>query len=216
MGVMPNDKDLALYSDEEIVKNVAGGDKELFSEIINRYEPKLGRYSKKFLFGYDESADALQEVFIKTYINLKSFDTSKKFSSWIYRIAHNEFINIIKKKKIEPISVFDLDTVIPFSINRIDSTDSEDAIKEKIELEALYNHLEQNIKSLPLKYREPLVLYIYEEKSYEEIGEILLMPTSTVGVRISRAKALLKQLSVSTLATKVGHGGEAMVDTTIV
>ena len=195
MGVIHTDKDFASISDEEIVKKVASGDKEFFAEIINRYEPKLARYSKKFLFGYDESADALQEVFIKTYINIKSFDTNKKFSSWIYRIAHNEFINIIKKNKTEPISVFDLDTIIPFAINRLDSSESESVIKEKIELESMYKSIEKNIKSLPVKYREPLILYIYEEKSYEEISEILQMPTSTVGVRINRAKSLLKQLS---------------------
>lgn len=195
MGVIHTDKDFASISDEEIVKKVASGDKEFFAEIINRYEPKLARYSKKFLFGYDESADGLQEVFIKTYINIKSFDTNKKFSSWIYRIAHNEFINIIKKNKTEPISVFDLDTIIPFAINRLDSSESESVIKEKIELESMYKSIEKNIKSLPVKYREPLILYIYEEKSYEEISEILQMPTSTVGVRINRAKSLLKQLS---------------------
>lgn len=195
MGVTHTDKDFASISDEDIVKKVASGDKEFFAEIINRYEPKLARYSKKFLFGYDESADALQEVFIKTYINIKSFDTNKKFSSWIYRIAHNEFINIIKKNKAEPISVFDLDTIIPFAINKLDSSESESIIKEKIELESMYRSIEENIKSLPVKYREPLVLYIYEEKSYEEISEILQMPTSTVGVRINRAKSLLKQLS---------------------
>lgn len=180
-------------TDEEIVKQITSGDKESFEHIINRYQDKLTRYSKRFLFDYDNGSDAVQEVFIKAYINLNSFDTKKKFSSWLYRIAHNEFINIIKKKKLEPISVFDLDTILPYSINTNDSQDTENSIKEKIELEALYESMSINIKSLPIKYREPLLLYVYENKNYEEISEILMMPKSTVGVRINRAKALLKK-----------------------
>ena len=94
-------------TDEEIARLVQSGEIESFDILIERYEAKMKRYAKRFLFDYEEAEDLAQEVFLKVYINIQSFKTSKKFSSWIYRIAHNEFINAIKKKGKEPISFFD-------------------------------------------------------------------------------------------------------------
>jgi RNA polymerase sigma-70 factor (ECF subfamily) len=86
-------------SDEAIVLLVQGGDLSAFKTLIDRYDSKMMRYAKRFLFGYDDAQDALQEIFIKAYRNIKSFDTRRRFSPWLYRIAHNEFINSIRVKK---------------------------------------------------------------------------------------------------------------------
>ena len=72
-------------------------DKELYSEIIRRYEQKLAHYLRKFVSSPDELEDILQETFIKIYRNLNDFDADRKFSSWVYRIAHNEAVNYLKK-----------------------------------------------------------------------------------------------------------------------
>jgi RNA polymerase sigma-70 factor, ECF subfamily len=90
-------------TDEELVRFVQEKKADVFGIIVKRYEDKLLRYGKRFLFNYENIEDAVQDVFIKAYINIQSFDTSKKFSSWIYRIAHNHFVNIIKKSKKEPV-----------------------------------------------------------------------------------------------------------------
>lgn len=100
-------------TDEEIAREVQAGKMELFGAIVKRYEAKMLRYARKFLFGYEDAEDVVQEVFLKAYINIQSFNASKKFSSWLYRIAHNEFINAIKKKGREHLSLFDLDTLFP-------------------------------------------------------------------------------------------------------
>lgn len=100
-------------TDEQIAKAVQKGDSEAFGALVERYEPKLLRYAKKFLFNYEDGKDTVQEVFIKAYANIQSFDSSRSFSSWVYRIAHNEFINAIRKKGREPISFFDPDTLFP-------------------------------------------------------------------------------------------------------
>src|ERR1700727_2292342 len=98
-------------TDEEIAVLVQNGDAEAFRVIMERYEPKMTRYAKRFLFGADDAKDLLQEVFIKTYVNIKSFDPERRFSPWIYRIAHNEFVNALKKKKKdrENVSLFYVD-----------------------------------------------------------------------------------------------------------
>ena len=98
-------------TDEEIAKSVQEGETDLFGILIERYEAKMLRYARKFLFDYEDAQDAMQNVFAKTYVNIQSFDTDKRFSSWLYRIAHNEFINTIRKKKKEPVSLFNLDTL---------------------------------------------------------------------------------------------------------
>lgn len=174
-------------TDEELARRVQLGDKAAFSALFRRYEPRILRYGRTFLFQYEDIEDAVQDVFIKTYVNINSFDATRKFSSWIYRIAHNTFINVIKKKGREPIAFLDLDAF--FQLTPVSEPKAPSRIEQ---LEVQYN-LEQSLTALEPKYREPLVLYYIEEKSYKEIADILRIPVSTVGVRISRAKALLRR-----------------------
>lgn len=177
-------------TDENIAKLVQNGDSHLFGSLVERYDKKLMRYAKRFLFDYEDAEDLIQDVFIKAFKNIKGFDASRSFSSWIYRIAHNEFINEIKKRGREPISFFDPDTLFPHPIA---PKQADDELKEQ-ELKTL---VDEYINKLSPKYREPLVLYYYEDLSYEQIAEILHIPVSTVGVRINRAKQTLKKLEIN-------------------
>lgn len=172
-------------SDEEIVALVKAGQVEPFGFLVERYEDKMKRYAKRFLFNYDESEDLVQEVFLKAYIHIQSFDTNKSFSAWLYRIAHNQFINAIKKKGKEPLSFFDFDILLPYHL----SQENPETAMSKRETKQAIN---QCLNKLIPKYREPLILYYFEELSYKKIAEVLRVPISTVGVRIKRAK---KQLS---------------------
>src|SRR5574343_161169 len=94
-------EDKEKISDEELVQKILKSDKELYNVIIDRYQTKLMRYANNLTRDKYKATDAVQESFIKAFINLNSFDKKKKFSSWIYRITHNEIINIIKKHKWE-------------------------------------------------------------------------------------------------------------------
>lgn len=168
-------------TDEEVAIAVQQGHSDSFAVITQRYEPKLKRYASKFLKRHSDSEDVIQEIFIKAYRNIQSFDPSRKFSSWIYRIAHNEFINYIKKRRIETVPLFDTDIIIPYYHDY-----GEDVDREKVK-KTLENHLQQ----LDIKYREPILLYYIEDFSYKEISDILHIPIATVGVRINRGKKLL-------------------------
>ena len=103
----------AQLSDEQVALLVQQGDKEKFALLMDRYEKKLFRYGQKFLYNQNNTEDLLQEVFLKAYQNIRSFDASQKFSSWVYRIAHNAFINELKKKSSNRLYFFDFDTLIP-------------------------------------------------------------------------------------------------------
>lgn len=176
-------------TDEQIAKRVQEGESELFGELIARYQAKLSRYAGKFLFDADDGADVVQDVFIKAYENIKSFDAGRRFSPWIYRIAHNEFVNALKKRKASRIIfTFDMDTLLP----HLTAPDTADSVALEQDLK---RELDEHLEKLDPKYREPLVLYYLEGMEYREISEILHIPVSTVGVRLARARTALKRLA---------------------
>lgn len=173
-------------TDEEIAKEVQSGDVESFALLMERYEPKLTRYGQRFLFDSEDVKDLVQEVFIKAYINIKSLDTDRRFSSWIYRIAHNEFINAVKKKTRDKIFFFDLDVMFPHPV-------AKETADKDVSLQEIKRMIDTCLEKVDTKYREPLILYYLEQMDYKEIADILQIPISTVGVRLSRGKAALKK-----------------------
>jgi len=120
-------------TDENIAERVQSGETEFFGVLAKRYENKMTRYARKFLFGYKDTEDSVQEVFLKAFVNIRSFDISRKFSSWIYRIAHNEFINVIKKKRREPIPFVNIDTLLPTFVSE-ETADKQANAREKLYL----------------------------------------------------------------------------------
>jgi len=169
-------------SDEEIVEIVRTKDREVYAEIIKRYQKKLLRYASYIMGDEEKAADVVQESFIKAYVNLNGFDEKKKFSSWMYRIVHNEAMNLVGKHKKQ--QGFDEATDYDSGINLED-----DLIKKE-----LIRHTQQCLKRMPILYREPLSLFFLEEKSYEEISDILRIPIGTVGTRVNRAKIIMKKI----------------------
>ncbi len=174
-------------TDEIVARRVQQDDIDAFALLMERYEKKITRYGRKFLSHPDDIRDIVQEIFTKAYVNIKSFDAQRKFSPWIYRIAHNEFVNALKKRKSQKMSFIDFDLIFPHPAAK----ETADSDVDRIDLRRL---LDGCIGKLPVKYREPLVLYYFEEMNYREIADILHLPVSTVGVRLQRGKALLKKI----------------------
>ena len=171
-------------TDEDLVSKIISGQKELFYHVVTRYEAKLKRYILTITNRRSEAEDILQNVFLKAYKNLPTFNNSLKFSSWLYRIAHNESINIIGSSFIQRF------VSMPewFDIGRRDD------IEEKIDDEQMRKKLKGCVEKLSMKYKEPLVLFYYEEKTYEEISDILRIPVRNVGVLIHRGKSQVKKI----------------------
>ncbi len=173
-------------TDEQIALLVQNGDKDKFSLLMDRYKAKLFRYGRKFLANEDNIDDVVQEVFIKAYQNIRSFDVNQKFSPWIYRIAHNTYINSIKKISRGPIYTFDFDTIVSHPVYE------DPSIKEAEEVE-IKKMVDTGLEKLRSNYREIVILYYIEELSYKEIADILHIPIGTVGIRLRRAKEALKK-----------------------
>lgn len=157
-----------------------------FMELIKRYEKPLFRYVKRISFFTDEETeDILQEVFIKIYKNLNNYDSSLKFSSWIYRITHNQTIDHIRKNsKNKSVPIIDDDWG-----QIIDKFD----LYNHIESEEIKNKIILSIENLSVKYKEVLYLRFVEEKSYEEISDIIKKPKGTVSTLINRGRLILQE-----------------------
>ncbi len=172
-------------SDEQLVNLIRSEDKELYAFIIDRYEKRLKSYVRRLTNGSDETDDLVQQTFVNVFIALQSFELDKKFSSWIYRIAHNLTINWLTKKKAHIFLSDDEELA--------DSIKSEIDVHGEIANRELSHHLTEAINKLPEKFKEPFVLKYMEDLSYDEISDVLRKPRNTIGTMISRAKILLKK-----------------------
>ncbi len=173
---------LEKLTDEQVADYVRAKNPEAYREIMARYQDKLMRYANYLTNNDMEAADVVQSAFIKAFINLNGFDVKKKFSSWIYRIVHNEAMNAIAKHKNELPMLEGMDF------------ESKENIVDDLSREEVKKTVNKCLSYIPRLYSEPLSLFFLEEKSYEEISDILRLPIGTVGTRISRAKVLMKKI----------------------
>ena len=176
--------------DTEMVR-LALTEQAFFAHIIHRYEAKLERYIRRLgVHDVEDRADVLQEIFIKVYKNLNAFDQGLPFSSWIYRIAHNEAISWYRKRNVRPEGhlVLDSDDVFLFLSNKEDT--SEEVFDKSINAEVLAEALEK----IDEKYRDVLLLRYFEHKEYGEISDILQIPVGSVGTLLHRGKKALRDV----------------------
>ncbi len=181
-------------SDTKLVK-LTLKNPECFTPLVERYEQKLFRYIRRLSGLSKECAeDVLQEVFIKIYRNLNNFDTSLKFSSWAYRIAHNETVNYLRKHRgKEPVSI---ETDDPDTLSLIDILESNTNIADEAAKKELQEKVRTTLKQLPKKYQEVLVLRFLEDMNYKEISDVLKKPEGTIAALLNRAKTKFKQLAI--------------------
>ena len=176
-----------IKNDQELVK-AALADKHAFSEIVQKYEAAIRRYVKRLGCKNESDVDdVLQEIFIKVFVNLNDYDLDLKFSSWLYRIAHNETISFFRKKNVRP-NVLDFEDVEGIFEHLADDTDFIELANKRDDAQIIQDVL----PTLGQKYKEVLILRFLEEKSYTEIGDILKIPEGTVATLISRGKKELK------------------------
>lgn len=176
-------------TDEILARRLQQGDEQALAALMERYSGKLVRYGRRFLSSDDPIIDTVQDVFITVYENIRDFDATRRFSPWIYRIAHNAFVDVLRKRSKEPLTLdaFELDRIVP----HLHYEDPAEGEKEREEMRVL---LGRGIAQLPPAQREVVDLYYFEDFTYQEIADILHIPIGTVGIRLMRARAALKKL----------------------
>lgn len=178
------------WSDAQLVeKSLISPDS--FALIIERYEKKLMRYLN-YLVGLDKSQaeDILQETMIKVYRNLNGFKPNLSFSSWIYRIAHNEALNFIRKNKKQVFVSLDYEDEDSQALLKILA--SEENIPRQTASKELSGKVREILGMLKEDFRELLILRYLEGYDYQEISSIVKKPLGTIGVMLGRAKEEFK------------------------
>ena len=174
--------------DKELVA-LSINDSRYFYCLMKRYEEKLTSYVRRFTYlSSDDIADIVEDSFINAYQHLNDCDCDLKFSSWLYRIVHNQAVNFMKKNKQS----------IKIDIENDDEFVSWLVADTNIEKETIAKHFNDYVKTVIDKlkpdYKEVIVLKFFEDKDYAEISDILQKPMGTVATLLSRAKIQFKEI----------------------
>ncbi len=180
--------------DSRLIKAALAGDDCAYSQLMHKYHDAIFSFIFRMVHDHEQVEDLTQEAFIKAFSSLKNFNEEFAFSTWLYKIATNNCIDYIRRRKLQTYSIDK-----PIESKDSDYTfelpdDSYEADKELISGQRA-RLLQQAIDQLPEKYRRVILLRHSEERSYEEIAKMLKIPIGTVKAHIFRARELLyKQL----------------------
>jgi RNA polymerase sigma-70 factor, ECF subfamily len=163
--------------DLALVARCMAGDTDAFEALVERYHRVLFTVAVRMLGDTDEASDAAQNAFIKAYQKLRTFDRSRRFFSWIYRILVNECLNARRDHpRHEPLA------------RDVAAADTPADLFETAQRRA---RVQSAILALPMEYREVIVLRHFTGLSYEEIGQTLHLPAKTVKSRLYTARERL-------------------------
>lgn len=181
---------MGIFTDEQLVGQYLKNKDDLaLEELIRWYLPLIFGFVKRYTGNQDNASDITQETFVKVWKNIKSFDQSKNFRTWIFTIAKRTAIDELKKKKALPLSVIDKEGSILESL-----ADESPSILARLSLEDDSQELVFAMAKLPPNYSSVIRLYHYQELNFREISETLKKPLNTVKSRYRRGISLLRQL----------------------
>jgi RNA polymerase sigma-70 factor (ECF subfamily) len=181
---------LAAFADRELVTRAVTGREDAFEELVRRYQRPIAAYVYRMVGDYEAALDLTQEVFIKVYNSLRRYRSEFKFSTWIYKIAHNSAVDHLRRYSNRTQALtgecegeqYDL----PLESRRL----SPEQESEKAERRAEIEHV---VRGLPTAYRELVLLRHSHDMSYDEIAEVTGLPLGTVKNRLFRARETMRQ-----------------------
>ena len=179
---MKNEHVVSDETDNEIVRRCLQGDTNSFCHLVKRYQTMLYNLIYRIIGERDDTADVLQDVFVKAFEKLHTFDQNKKFHAWIYRIAVNESINFLHHHD----RMVHLIEESCIAVN-----DTPDLILQKADT---VHNLEKALQRLKPEHRIIIILKHFGELSYHEISEILGIPERTVKSRLFTARCELRKI----------------------
>ncbi len=192
-GGRPKWKDGGLRDDEkELISQALAGSQKAYAVLTNRHQTPVFQIIVKIVRDQETARDLTQETFMKAFASLASYRSEYRFSTWLYKIAANASIDFLRKKRIQALS---LDRPLPTQDGSVEIEVADNSYNPEKDLvrKEQRSGIEQAIESLPDKYREVIVYRHKEDKTYEEIADLLNVPVGTVKARIFRARELLKK-----------------------
>lgn len=191
MATKQSGKQAAVIPDIELIARSLSGAEEGFEGLVKRYQRPIVGYVYRMLNDYDTALDVTQEVFIKVYNSLDRYSSDYKFSTWLYRIAHNAAIDHIRRnsKKEQSLETEGDEGTYQLQLESPRPTPEDDREKSEWRVE-----IESVVKCLPSVYRELITLRHGEDMSYGEIADITDLPLGTVKNRLFRAREMMREM----------------------
>lgn len=175
--------------EELLLEKARQGDQEAFGELVRLYEKKVYALTLRMCKNPDDAAEAAQEAFLAAWQGLKFFRGEASFSTWLYRLASNACVDLLRKEQRHRAaagpSLNDADTYIEVA-------DDAATPQELAERSELREQIEEGLQSLTPEHREVLILRELHQLSYDEIAQTLDLDTGTVKSRISRGRKALR------------------------
>ena len=194
---MPLIPDLSSASDQDVVQQARAGSEPAYRELIRRYERPVFSLIYRMVRDRELAEDLAQETFVKVLNALGSYRPEFKFSSWIFKIANNAAIDHLRRRQLETLSVNGAPhatTADQVESSSLQVPDRAESPLQELEARELGSLIEQAISRLRPEYRACIILRHIEDRSYEEIAEILDLPLGTVKTYLHRARAELKAM----------------------
>ena len=182
-----------MENDETVlIANALGGDQKAYTALVNQHRKAVFHIINKIVRNDDVANDLVQETFMKAFASLAMYRSEYRFSTWLYKIAANASIDYLRKRRIQALS---LDRPLENKDGEVEFEVPDYSYHPERDLERKEQRfsIEEAIESLPDKYREVIIYRHKDDKSYEEIADLLDIPVGTVKARIFRARELLKK-----------------------
>jgi len=180
-------------ADSDLVASACAGQTDSFEELVNRYQRPITSYVFRIVNNYEAALDVTQEVFIKVYNSLDKYSDAYKFSTWLYRIAHNAAIDHLRRNNVslQSIETENADGSFQFQIESDRPNPEQDR-----ELSEWRDEIDAVVRCLPSAYRDLIVLRHGQDLSYDEIAEVTSLPLGTVKNRLFRAREMMRNIFI--------------------
>lgn len=188
-----NIENLTKFTDAELIIKAIAGREDGFEELVRRYQRPITSYVYRMLGNYDASLDVTQEIFIKVYNSMARYSSEYKFSTWLYKIAHNAAIDYLRRNSVNQQSLETENKDGSFEIQIESKRLSPEQERERSEWRS---EIETVVKCLPQGYRELILLRHSQDLSYDEIAEITNLPLGTVKNRLFRAREMMRDMLI--------------------
>ena len=183
-------RNLSAASDRELVAIAVTGFDNSFEELVRRYQRPISAYVYRMVGNYESALDLTQEIFIKVYNSLSRYRAEFKFSTWIYKIAHNAAVDHLRRSSTREQSLVAGTEGDSFDLLIESSSLTPEQESERKERRG---EIESVVRALQANYRELVILRHSQDLSYEEIVEVTGLPLGTVKNRLFRAREMMRQ-----------------------
>ena len=186
-------ENLRELTDGELLAKAITGREDGFEELVRRYQRPITNYVYRMVGNYDAALDVTQEVFIKVYNSMTRYSSEYKFSTWLYRIAHNAAIDYMRRNSVNQQS---LETENADGTYQLQIESTQPNPEQERERSEWRKEIKTVVKCLPQVYRELILLRHAQDLSYDEIAEITNLPLGTVKNRLFRAREMMREIFV--------------------